>query len=619
MRKSLARQIFIYFVIVIVLPLGTVSLFSYYQSSSALDEQAEKLVSQIIATSLSQTDNYLRRYERASNSILSNNEIKSFLDMNPEDSYGFFEFRNDIQKEVFGPTFILYNEINVIYILGEHGRMIIDDNQSPALLRDFNTKEKLEHFKRTLPENGEIAILKESLRDSAAEGVFTIARWIRGRTSYEPKGVLAMEIKAEELAQIWKDADLGISGTFFILDSNGVLIYRPPGLQSNGQLNPELTAKLLESDVTTLVDTMNNEPHLFVSRESAYSGWRVVVSLPLREMRQPIATLRTTTIAVGLITLMLALVLAARFGRSIVKPILTLKEGMRETQKGNWQHITTDSQREDEIGGLLHSYNTMVTRLSEMIAKVYESELEKQKVALELRNIVIERQKAEFQALQLQINPHFLYNTLQTINAYAIVQNSDEITEMVEAMAFMLRYSIQTNLEEITVANELNHVLNYMTILKHRIAHEFELDVIVPPSLLLEKMVRLTLQPLIENVFQHAFPRGLEERHYIRIDALEDNGLFLFVVEDNGVGMTPEGLEQLRDKLSRNRLAEPTDGVPSRGGGIGLMNVHRRIQMVFGEQYGLFVDSEEGLGTKITMCMPKTDRKSNIYNREGEN
>lgn len=617
MRKSLARQLFTYFLIVIVFPLGIVSAISYYQSSTALDEQAEKLVSQIIATSLTQTDNYLRRYERASNSILASNDVKSFLDMDPEDSYQFFEFRNEIQKSVFGPTFILYNEINVLYVLGDHGRAIIDDNQSPALLAGFDPMKQLEYYRGKLPENGAVAVFNESLRDLASNDVFTLARRIRGRTSYEPKGVLAMEIKAEELAQIWKDVELGFRGSFFIVDPNGELIYRPPGMAPKDQLAPDLTGKLLESETTSLIHEFGGEPHLFVSRKSDYSGWRVVVSLPVREMRQPIATLRTTTTVVGLVTLMLALVLAARFGRSIVRPIQTLKEGMRQTEKGNWQHIDAGARREDEIGGLVHSYNLMVTRLSEMIAKVYEAELEKQKVALELRNIELERQHAEFQALQLQINPHFLYNTLETINAYANVQDSEEITEMVEAMAFMLRYAIQTNLEEITVANELNHVRNYMIILKHRIGRDFELDVVIPPSLLLEKMVRLTLQPLVENVFQHAFPRGIEDRHYIRIDARVENGLFLFTVEDNGVGMTRDRLELLRGKLRQNQLAAPSDEEP-RQGGIGLMNVHRRIQMVFGEQYGLSVDSEEGLGTTITMRMPKTDRKSKIYYREGE-
>lgn len=179
---------------------------------------------------------------------------------------------------------------------------------------------------------------------------------------------------------------------------------------------------------------------------------------------------------------------------------------------------------------------------------------------------------------------------------------------MVEAMAFMLRYSVQTNLEEITVANELNHVRNYMIVLQHRTGKEFEIDVAIPPFLLLEKMVRLTLQPLIENIFQHAFPDGVEPHHFIRINAKKENGLFQVYVEDNGIGMKPERLDELRKKLEQNRLAEPEENGSPRRGGIGLMNVHRRIQMVFGEAYGLSIDSEWGRGTCLTMTMPETAR-----------
>jgi two-component system sensor histidine kinase YesM len=288
----------------------------------------------------------------------------------------------------------------------------------------------------------------------------------------------------------------------------------------------------------------------------------------------------------------------------VTNPIRILKEGMRETEKGNWKHIELNT-RQDEIGGLVHSYNLMVSRLSEMIEKVYEAELTNQKSTLELQDIEIERQKAEYQALQLQINPHFLYNTLETINCYAIVQDSDEITEMVEAMAYMLRYSIQTNLEEITVANELNHVRNYLIILKHRIDHEFEIDVIVPPSLLLEKMVRLTLQPLIENIFQHAFPQGIEERHYIRIDAAVKEDVFQVIIEDNGAGISPVRLTELRQQLKLNQLANTEHPTVIHGGGIGLMNVHRRIQMVFGEEYGLSIESVLNRGTMMIMNMPR--------------
>ena len=150
----------------------------------------------------------------------------------------------------------------------------------------------------------------------------------------------------------------------------------------------------------------------------------------------------------------------------------------------------------------------MVSRLSDMIEQVYDTELHNQKTQLELQDIQLERQRAEFQALQLQINPHFLYNTLETINCYAIVQESDEISDMVEAMAFMLRYSIQTNLEEITIANELNHVRHYMMILKHRIGRDFEIEVATPPELLLERWSGSPCDRLSRIFFSMLFRKG---------------------------------------------------------------------------------------------------------------
>jgi two-component system sensor histidine kinase YesM len=251
-----------------------------------------------------------------------------------------------------------------------------------------------------------------------------------------------------------------------------------------------------------------------------------------------------------------------------------------------------------------------------MIEQVYDTELHNQKTQLELQDIQLERQRAEFQALQLQINPHFLYNTLETINCYAIVQDSDEISDMVEAMAFMLRYSIQTNLEEITIANELNHVRHYMMILKHRIGRDFEIEVATPPELLLEKMVRLSLQPIVENIFQHAFPEGIEAWHFIRIDTRVDGDNLLVIVEDNGSGIADHKLHKLRKRLEENRLVDDEEGKRARRrGGIGIVNVHRRIQMVYGEAYGITVYSSPSQGTSIVMTMPRMERMREQENR----
>ncbi|KRE51381.1 sensor histidine kinase [Paenibacillus sp. Soil724D2] len=607
-RKTLSGQIYTYFLIVIVLSLLSVGAVSYWQSSRALDDQVKQYMEQMVDSANYQTDSYLQAYELLSNAFSSNSDVRNFMEIKPDDAYEYYVYSDKIKK--FSESSVqsvvtLYKQLNMIYVVGKHGRSFIYENQNLLNLDPVLVQEQFDNLMK-IAGDGKIALLNMSIRPVDQGSVVTMARKVRG-PSYgdENRGVVAIEIKLDELAKTWDRVSLGKKGFFFIVDDAGNYIY--PRSMSERKPQDELSSLVLASGNQTFLHKYNGEERMFVSRKSGYSDWNLVASMPVEELRRPANTIRTTTIIVGLVTLAIALWLAYRFGRSIIAPIRGLKDGMRETEKGNWQYIE-EIGRTDEIGGLIHSYNLMVTRLSDMIERVYEAELEQQKNQLELGETKLERQRAEFQSLQLQINPHFLYNTLETINCYAIVQDSSEITEMVEAMAFMLRYSVQTNLEEITVANELNHVRNYMIVLQHRTGKEFEIDVAIPPGLLLEKMVRLTLQPLIENVFQHAFPDGVEPHHFIRIDARKEGGLFQVFIQDNGTGIKPERLAELRTKLEENRLAEPEETGDLQGGGIGLMNVHRRIQMVFGEAYGLSIDSEWGRGTCLTMTMPETVR-----------
>ncbi|TBL78245.1 sensor histidine kinase [Paenibacillus thalictri] len=601
--RTLSGQIYVYFIIVIVLSLTSVGVVSYFQSSKALDVQVEKYMSQTINNALYQTDIYLQTYELVSNSIISSSDVRNFLEIDKDDSYAYFDYSNQINRYVMPPLFTLYRQLNLVYLIGDQGRSIFYDNQNQRALDERAISERYKMLVEKTPDNGALTILNESVRPEDKNLVITMARKIRGAASYDYKGVLAIEFRVQELSNIWDGFDIGKDGYFFIVDENGRYVYHPDKNLLGTELAGELGKNVLTYDKGMFTEKAGGKERLYVSRESAYSKWHLVVSMPVDELRKPIATIRTTTLVVGFITLIVALWLAYRFGKSIVAPIRELKEGMRETEKGNWQYIG-EFRRNDEIGGLIHSYNLMVTRLQEMIKKVYETELINQKNELELQLIELERHKAEFQSLQLQINPHFMYNTLETINCYAIVKDSGEISEIVEALAFMLRYSVQTNLEEITVANELNHVRNYLNILKHRIGREFEVDVVIPPSLLLEKMVRLTLQPVVENIFQHAFFNGIEPHHYIRIDAKKENELFIVTVEDNGSGIPPEKLLKLQQQLSENKLADEPAQSGYRRGGIGMMNVHRRIQIVFGEKYGLSIQSELGSGTRVTLTMP---------------
>lgn len=607
--RSLYQKLFIYFLVVIMISLTGVGVFSYTSASRELDRQAEKQLVQIVGNADHHTDLYLKDYERSIVSLLTNRQIMEFLDLpSTREEYDYYSYRKLIREVSVDPLFIQAPNIAAVYVISDKGNAVYYFN---GVNEQSFTKEDIRNQRNHLLENtnpgGGLSILNHSILTGQQNQMLTLVRRIRPLTSPDLNGLLAIEVRAADLSALWKGIDLGEYGYMFITDKLGNYVYHPDAAKIGTAAPGTFIQKLGEAGDGAFYDDFEGEPRMYMARTSSYSGWRLVVSMQLDELRKPVSNIRTVTVVVGLFTLLLAVLLAFRFGKSITKPIQLLKSGMRETEKGNWAPIPLPKQQRDEIVELMMRYNAMVNRLSEAVEKVVQVEVQNQEIRME-------RERAEFQSLQLQINPHFMYNTLETIVCYAAIQDSEEISEIVKALAYMLRYSVQTNLEEITVANELKHVMFYKVVLQHRIGREFELDVAIPPEYLLHSIVRLTLQPLVENVFQHAFPEGVEDFHYIRIDGGVENGCFWVSVEDNGCGMPVDKLEALQQKLSMNRLASPDQEEAGKKGkgGIGLLNVHRRIQMVFGDEYGLRIESEEHRGTKIKLVMPRIQHQKKI-------
>lgn len=606
-RVSLYRRLYLYFLIVIVVSLTGVGVFSYTSSSKELEVLVRGQMEQIVSNAVHHTDLYLKTYDRSLVSLLQNRQVKEFADLPiNREGYEFYRYRTLIREIGVDPLFIRSPDIAAVYMISFHGNALYYFNEIPG--QSFSSDEirrQLDYFRANTSGDGKLAILNNSILSDQKQQMLTLVRQFRGLTSPEPAGVLAIEIRSADLAALWKGIELGEDGYFFIMDAKGQIVYHPQAERVGSFVPDALKRRIAEAGADMFEAGEEGQARTYMVRQSSYSGWSLVASKPTEELRRPVSNIRTTTLAVGLFTLAFALALSIRFGQSITGPIQALKQGMRETEKGNWTTIPLPGRR-DEIAELMLRYNVMVNRLSELVEQVYQVELKNQEIQLE-------RQKAEFQSLQLQINPHFLYNTLETIVCYAVVRDSEEISEIVKALAYMLRYSVQTNLEEITVANELKHVLHYMVVLRHRTGRDFELDVAVKPEYLLNKMVRLTLQPLIENAFQHAFPDGIEDYHYIRIDAWELGDTFCVSVEDNGAGIAAGKLDELRRRLNANRLADGSAGETRERGGIGLMNVHRRIQMVFGERYGLRIESEPEKGTVVVMAMPASGVRPKAY------
>ncbi|MCM3041901.1 histidine kinase [Paenibacillus motobuensis] len=599
-RRSISNRIFGYFMILIVISLSVVGTITYFQSSKLLDRQLERYLSQMITHAAYHTDLYLQTFDNASKTILSSSDVLKFMEMDPDDGYQYYELSQKIQSEVFDSAFIVYPQIDLIYIINQDGKAITTKDMIQSEVKDY--KSYYELIEQNLPENGMGALINSASVAPEDEQYITFVRRVRGIVSHKPRGILGMKLNTREISKLWGQMDLGEQGYSFIIDAKGNFVDKPDEAEASEYMDVAIKHRLLAGD-DTFTERIGGKKRMYVSKQLQAADWRMVISVPVSELRQPIMNIRYTTVIAGAVTLLVALWIAGRFGKSLVQPLKKLVRNMRLMEKGEWQMIDPGD-REDEFGYLIQNYNKMLTRLSEMIEQVYEAELKSQKAELNVQRIALEQHKAEFQALQLQINPHFLYNTLETIKCYAVVQDSEEIMDMVEAMASMLRYAIQTSLTEITVVDELKHVLNYMKILQYRTQRQFELEVTIPPDLLLHKMVRLTLQPLIENVFQHAFPNGIQNHHHIGIRGYMEEGRFILAVADNGAGMSEDKLHAVREKLRLNQLAEADPQTTYHQGGLGLMNVHRRIQMVYGETYGLSSDSTVGQGTKIIMSLP---------------
>jgi two-component system sensor histidine kinase YesM len=239
----------------------------------------------------------------------------------------------------------------------------------------------------------------------------------------------------------------------------------------------------------------------------------------------------------------------------------------------------------DEITELGMSFNIMIGKIRELLdAKVKEQENLK---------------KSEFRALQAQINPHFLYNTLDAIVWMAEAKKTDQVVEIVSALSSFFRITLSKGKDWITIREEIEHVRSYLAIQKMRYRNILDYKIEVNPHVLDGTILKLTLQPLVENALYHGI-KNKREGGVITVRARrKDEDKILLEVEDNGIGCTPYQLAQIQAKLADN-----SDEITFEKTGIGLENVNRRIKLYYGKQYGLSISSQYLTGTQVTLVIP---------------
>ncbi|KHF41327.1 sensor histidine kinase [Halalkalibacter okhensis] len=585
---SLKTRILIYFAFVIILAIAFASFLIYMQATAQIKKQAEMYLEHIVENTSFQTDRYIRDLELATLSLLTDRKAKEFLDLGETQAFERYSHYNDILKEM-NKIHLQNYDIQLVYLLGENNQLILSD-RGLSNDRAFPTEEVYKKLLLSTPESGRISLIaNKSLYNN--EYVISVTRRLRGVNSFVPKGILGVEINASAMEQLWNITQLNKDTTVYIVGEDGRIVYHPNENWLGKRLDESLGSKMAEQENGTFNEMWEDEDMMFYYNRSAETGWTLVAMTPVKSVLEPVSGIKHNAIIASFAVLLVAMGISTGLARSVVVPLQKVQMGMKKIETGEWEKIKS-LKGSDEISCMVNSYNIMVSKLSQLVEELYESELHNQEIK-------IEKQKTELQALQSQINPHFLHNTLETMNAYAVLNESEEISEMAEALSNMFRYSIR-NFEVVTLKDELNHIRNFLIVQQHRFQKKINISFEIEEQLFNEDIAKLTLQPLVENAIHH----GLRKNRYqgnISIRAGVTNNVMEIKVIDNGAGISVERMKEIKEKLSAASIDEFNQTM-----GIGVMNVHRRIQLIFGQEYGLEISGEEGVGTTVTMTIPRT-------------
>ncbi len=392
-------------------------------------------------------------------------------------------------------------------------------------------------------------------------------------------GVLLVDMDYSGIARMMKQINTSNNGQYYYLcDSNGQIIYHMRQIQiSNGifQENSRTAASYKDG---VYEETFEGERRKVIVNTISYTGWKLVGVIPDSAFTYGMFDIRYFIIMVMLLMALMLGVINRVVSLRISSPILKLNDSVMEYEAGEQPEIYIGGSRE-------------IRHLGESIQRSYEQ------IDTLMRKIVLEqneRRKSELDALQSQINPHFLYNALDSITWMVEGERNDEAVFMISQLARLFRISLSKGRTVIRMQDELQHAKSYLNIQKIRYKNRFSFVFDVEKSIEACCTVKLILQPLLENAINYGVV-GMDDCGEIRVAGRQEDGKIRLSVIDNGIGMSKEEVEFLLTDSSR---------VHKHGSGVGLVNVNHRIQILFGKEYGLQVESEPDEGTTVSILMP---------------
>lgn len=408
------------------------------------------------------------------------------------------------------------------------------------------------------------------------------------------RGILLVDMNYSGIEQIFAKVNSNNSGYVYLIDGNGEIIYHPKQNLINSSLLHENNKVAATYEDGTQEEDFEEEERIVTVRTVGYTGWKIVKVTPAKEFYMSFNQMRFFTGMIIALTIFL-ITFAIQFVSYLIgNPLKKLDDSVKDLEYGKLD-LNIYIGGSYEIQHLGRTITSVVLQMHELMNEIV---IEQEK-----------KRKSEFESLQAQINPHFLYNTLDSIVWMVESERYQEAISMVTALASLFRISLSKGKNIITIREEIEHAQNYLYIQKIRYKNRFQVKIDIAPEIYECSTIKLIVQPLLENAIYHGVEFMDGEGEITIKGYLKDDDIYIDVI-DNGLGMPEEEVNLI--------LRDDTTRVHKRGSGIGLSNVHQRIQLYFGLQYGLLIDSELDEGTTVHIHLPRVIYGANTLNEEGE-
>ncbi len=569
-RYSIATAMVTAFTILIVAVTLVINARSYENNRRQLQSVATDYTNQLISQVNSQMDMYVDYLKDLSNFIVRNSAVTAYL-------------RDSSQQEavsaILSHAATTRDEIFAIALAAADGRVLFDD---PSYrLNPYATYQNAGWFQTAVAQPDQVHISTsrvENLVEGQYPWVISLSQAITDSQG-NLLGVLLVDLRYDIITDICASVDLGNRGYLFLVDSSGAILWHPKQKLLNAGLLQEHMEAVGREDSQPLTIDDEKGQRLYFSHRSQSTGWTVVGVAYAEELQEPQSELFRQYLIIDAVAVGAALVLSILISRAITTPLRKLTAIMQSVEGGDFT-VRSDIRSGSEVTQLSDTFNHMIGTIQDLMAEQKRTEEQKR--------------ETEWALLQAQIKPHFLYNTLDSIIWMSHAGRNEEVVEMTQALAQLLRTSIGRGEDIITLREEVSHVESYLTIQKMRYREKLRYELDVEPDTLDCRLPKLVLQPLVENAIYHGI-KVKEDGGSIRVTSMLDEDQLIITVEDDGSGMTP-------DQLAHILEPKESDEGSSK---IGVYNVHERLQMYFGSQFGLKFFSEPDRGTTAMLILPR--------------